>query len=155
MRAAPGPAPALARSTPAPYHLAVNALLERLSPAYWWSDPTTAWDGPAALAFAAILGAAFLVAVAGLLLAGDRSQEGPGARGGLERRFAVLLALASSGLLLLLFRWQMTPFFGRRLWFFAWGGAVVAAAACAALEVLAARRRRPARPRVSAGRRAR
>jgi hypothetical protein len=110
----------LVQRRPTLYHLAVSAFFERLGPGYWWSDPTTAWDGNAVLVFAVALAFVFIGAATAWALA-DRIAATDAQIGlAVRRRAAWGCGLASSGLLLILFRWQMTPFFGRRIWFILW-----------------------------------
>jgi hypothetical protein len=102
-------------------------MLERLSPSYWWTDPSTSIEGPIVQAFAAVLGLVFVLAVMAWLLA---PRLAPGHR--LHQRLIVraakwALALAAIGLLLLFFRWQLVPFFSKRLWLLLWFAAVLAA----------------------------
>jgi uncharacterized membrane protein len=106
------------------YYHGVVEILERLSPSYWWTDSGTSLDGPLVLAFAIVLGVAFVVAIVAWLLGPRLAPENR-----LHQRLIVRLAkwvLGSSavGLLLLLFRWQIVPFFSKRLWLFLWFAAV-------------------------------
>lgn len=102
------------------YHLGVGEIIGRLRPDYWWTDPLVAWDGTAAVRFAVLLAAVFVGAAMLLTLAprmfptDDRWQQR------FRTASALALGFASTGLLLLLFRWQATPFFGRRIWFMLW-----------------------------------
>jgi len=100
-------------------------IFERLSPSYWWTDPGTTLDGPLAVAFAVLLGVAFVLAIVAWLLAPRLAPENR-----LHQRLIVRLAkwvlgFSAVGLLLLLFRWQVVPFFSKRLWLFLWFAAVV------------------------------
>jgi hypothetical protein len=106
-------------------------ILQRLSPAYWWTDPTSTIEGPLVQAFAIILGTVFVLAVMAWVLA---PRLAPGHR--LHQRLIAraakwALALAAIGLLLLLLRWQLVPFFSKRLWMILWFAAVVASLAYA------------------------
>ena len=117
----------------------MRALFERLSPDYWWSDPTVSWDGLGAVVFAVVLAAVFVGAAATLALSERLQSVGRLPPQDVRMMASWALGLAATGLLLLLFRWQMTPFFGRRLWFFLWlvaSAAVVATSARAALGTL-------------------
>ncbi len=98
----------------------MRALLDRLSPDYWWSDPTTAWDGAWVLMFTLLLATAFVVAATAATLA-PRLQASCGhLQINIGRTAAWVLGFAAVGLLLVLFRWQATPFFGKRLWIILW-----------------------------------
>jgi hypothetical protein len=99
-------------------------IFERLSPTYWWTDPGTPLDGPLVLAFAIVLGIAFVLAIVAWLLAPGLAPENR-----LHQRLIVRLAkwvlgFSAVGLLLLLFRWQVVPFFSKRLWLFLWFAAL-------------------------------
>lgn len=99
-------------------------IFDRLSPTYWWADPGTSLDGPLVLAFAIVLGVAFVLAIAAWLLAPRLAPENR-----LHQRLIVRLAkwvlgFSAVGLLLLLFRWQVVPFFSKRLWLFLWFAAL-------------------------------
>ncbi|MGE3269149.1 MAG: hypothetical protein AB7P40_10400 [Chloroflexota bacterium] len=102
------------------YYLHVVELLERLLPSYWWTDPTEPISGWFWIAFAIVLGLAFIAGVTIWLLA---PRLAPGHS--LHRRLIVTAArwtvgLAVVGLLLLLFRWQLVPFLSKRLWLILW-----------------------------------
>ena len=99
-------------------------IFERLLPGYWWTDPGTSLDGPLVLAFAIVLGVAFVLAIVAWLLAPRLASENR-----LHQRLIVRLAkwvlgFSAVGLLLLLFRWQIVPFFSKRLWLFLWFAAL-------------------------------
>lgn len=113
------------------YHQHAMEILERLLPSYWWTDPSDAIGGPLWAAFAALLGLVLVIGVAAWLLAPRLA-----AHHSLHRRLIVRAAkcgvgFAVSGLFILLFRWQQTPFLSKRLWLFVWLASVVAAAAIA------------------------
>src|SRR4026209_2301368 len=50
------------------YHHCAVEIFERLSPTYCWTDPGTSLDGPLVVAFAIVLGIAFLLAIVAWLL---------------------------------------------------------------------------------------
>ncbi len=100
----------------------------------------TAWDGTAVLAFAASLALVFIGATTAWSLA-DRIAANDARLGRAVRRWAAWsCGLASSGLLLVLFRWQMTPFFGRRIWFILWAITVAIMAGGALIQRVQAAR---------------
>ena len=95
-------------------------IFERLLPGYWWTDPGTTIDGPLAIGFAIVLGVAFVAAIVAWLLA-PRLASGNRLHQRLIVRLAKwVLGFSAVGLLLLLFRWQIVPFFSKRLWLFLW-----------------------------------
>ena len=103
-------------------------IFERLLPGYWWTDPGTSLDGPLVLAFAIVLGVAFVLAIVAWLLAPRLASENR-----LHQRLIVRLAkwvlgFSAVGLLLLLFRWQIVPFFSKRLWLILWFAGVIGGA---------------------------
>lgn len=124
------------------YYLGVNAITDRLRPEYWWSDPTVAWDGPGVVILAALLAAVFVGAAAALVLAPCLTPSESHYRHAVTRTAAWILGGASTGLLLLLFRWQVTPFFGRRLWLFLWMAVALTLSATALTRALRDRFRR-------------
>lgn len=106
-------------------------LFDRLSPSHWWADPREPIGGPLYLGLAVVLGIVFVASAAVWILA-PRLANGHRFRRRLIARLAVVaLVLAAVGLLLLLFRWQLVPFFSKRLWFYLWGVAVIATTAYA------------------------
>jgi hypothetical protein len=101
-------------------------ILERFLPGYWWTDPGTSLDGPLAIAFAVVLAIAFILAVVVWLLAPRLAGHNR-----LHQRLIVRLAkwvigFSAVGLFLLLFRWQIVPFFSKRLWLILWFAGVIA-----------------------------
>jgi hypothetical protein len=107
------------------YYLVTVDVFSRLSPAYWWTDPGTTIEGPIAIGFAAVLGVTFVLGIAAWILAPRLGLENR-----IVQRFVVRIAkwtvgLSAAGLLLLLFRWQIVPFFSKRLWLFVWVATVV------------------------------
>jgi hypothetical protein len=106
------------------YYLGAVEILERLSPTYWWTDPGTTIDGPLVLAFAVVLGLAFVLAIVAWLLASRLAPENRLHQRRIARLAKWTLALAAIGLLLLLFRWQIVPFFSKRLWLILWFASV-------------------------------
>ncbi len=100
-------------------------ILDRLSPAYWWTDPGTTVDGPLVLAFAVGLGVAFVMAIVVWLLAPRLAPENRLHQRLIARAARWTLAFAVVGLFLLLFRWQIVPFFSKRLWLMLWLVAVL------------------------------
>jgi hypothetical protein len=113
------------------YYLGTVEIFERLLPSYWWTDPGTTIDGPIAIGFAAVLGVAFVLGIAAWIVAPRLSPENR-----IVQRFIVRIAkwtvgLSAVGLLLLLFRWQIVPFFSKRLWLILWTATVVGMAAYA------------------------
>jgi hypothetical protein len=111
----------LARAREDVYHLGVRALVERLGPGYWWSDPTTPWDTTAVVAFAVSLALAFVGGVTVWVLVERIAPADQAARRFVRSAAASAFAFSAGGLVLLLFRWQMTPLFSRRIWFMLWG----------------------------------
>jgi hypothetical protein len=95
-------------------------IFERLLPGYWWTDPGTALDGPLALAFAIGLGVAFVLAIVAWILAPWLAPENRLHRRLIVRLATWVLGFSAVGLLLLLFRWQVVPFFSKRIWLFLW-----------------------------------
>jgi hypothetical protein len=113
------------------YYLVTVDIFSRLSPSYWWTDPGTTIEGPIVIGFAAILGLAFVAGIVVWILAPRLAPENR-----VLQRFIVRIArwtvgLAAVGLLLLLFRWQVVPFFSKRLWLNLWVVAVIAGVAYA------------------------
>jgi hypothetical protein len=104
-------------------------ILARLSPSYWWADPGTTIGGPFVVAFAIVLAVAFVGGIAVWILAPRLAPEVRPTARAIERFAKWTVALAAVGLLLLLFRWQIVPFFSKRLWMFLWMAAVVGGAA--------------------------
>jgi hypothetical protein len=107
-------------------------IFERLLPPYWWTDPTDAIGGPVWIAVAVLMGVLFAAGIVLWLLA---PRIAP--RNSLHRRLLVRAArwtvgLAIVGLLLLLFRWQLTPFLSKRLWLFLWISTTISVVAYAA-----------------------
>jgi hypothetical protein len=107
-------------------------VLAYLSPSYWWTDPGTTLDGPVVLGFAIALGVAFVLAVVLWLIAPRLAPENRLHQRLLVRAAKWAVALTVIALLLLLFRWQVVPFFSKRLWLILWAVAVVAAIGYAA-----------------------
>lgn len=99
-------------------------IFERLSPSYWWTDPGTSLDGPLVLAFAIVLGTAFVVAIVAWLLAPRLAPDNRLHQRLIARLAKWVLGFSAVGLLLLLFRWQIVPFFSKRLWLFLWFAAI-------------------------------
>jgi hypothetical protein len=107
------------------YHGTVE-ILERFSPSYWWTDPGTTIDGPLPIAFAVALGVVLVLAVAVWILAPRLAPENRLHQRLIVRAAKWVLALVAIGLLLLLFRWQIVPFFSKRIWLILWIVAVIA-----------------------------
>ncbi|MFN8634413.1 MAG: hypothetical protein U0893_11205 [Chloroflexota bacterium] len=101
-------------------------ILERFLPSYWWTDPTSTIEGPLVQGFAALLGIVFVLAAAAWILAPRLAPTNRIVQRLIVRLAKWVLALAAVGLLLLLLRWQLVPFFSKRLWLILWGVAVVA-----------------------------
>ena len=95
-------------------------IFERLLPSYWWTDPTEAIGGPIWLAVAVLLVVLFMAGVALWLLAPRIAPTHSLHRRLLIRAAKWSIGLATVGLFLLLFRWQLTPFLSKRLWLFVW-----------------------------------
>lgn len=110
------------------YHRAVE-MLERLLPSYWWTDPGTTIDGPIVAAFAGVLAVLFVAGVAVWLLAPRLAPENRVLQRLIVRVAKWALWLCAIGLLLLLFRWQIVPFFSKRLWLILWFATVIGAGA--------------------------
>ena len=106
------------------YHHGAVEIFERLSPTYWWTDPGTSLDGPLVLAFAIVLGVAFVLAIVAWLLAPRLAPENRLHQRLIVRLTKWVLGFSAVGLLLLLFRWQVVPFFSKRLWLFLWFAAL-------------------------------
>jgi len=104
-------------------------ILSRLSPDYWWADPGTTIEGPVPIGFAIFLGLVMVLAVALWILAPRLAHEKRPLQRLLVRVAKWSLGFATAGLLLLLFRWQVVPFFSKRFWLIVWGGSIVGAAA--------------------------
>lgn len=105
------------------YHRVVE-ILERFLPSYWWTDPGTTIDGPIPIGFAVVLAIAFVMSIVAWLLAPRLAPENR-----LHQRLIVRLAkwvlgFSAVGLILLLFRWQIVPFFSKRIWLILWFAAV-------------------------------
>ena len=100
-------------------------IFDRLSPSYWWTDPGTTVEGPVPIAFAILLGVVIVVAVVAWIIAPRLAPE----RRLIQRLIARVarwsIGLAIVGLLLLLFRWQIVPFFSKRIWLVLWTFAVI------------------------------
>lgn len=102
------------------YYLSVVEIFERLLPSYWWTDPTDAIGGPGWIVFAVLLGLAFVAGITLWLLAPRLVPTHSLHRRLIARAAKWTAGLATSGLFLLLFRWQLTPFLSKRLWLFLW-----------------------------------
>jgi hypothetical protein len=111
------------------YYLSVVEIFERLLPSYWWTDPTDAIDGPGWIVFAVLLGVAFIAGVTFWLLAPNLAPRNSLHRRLIARAAKWTVGLATTGLFLLLFRWQLTPFLSKRLWLFLWILSVIGAVA--------------------------
>jgi hypothetical protein len=107
-------------------------IFERLSPTYWWADPGTTIGGPLVVGFAIVLAVAFFLATVVWILAPRLAPANRLHQRLVARLAKWTLALTSSGLLLLLFRWQIVPFFSKRLWLFLWFAIVCGGLAYAA-----------------------
>lgn len=99
-------------------------ILERFLPSYWWTDPGTTIEGPIPVSFAVVLAVAFVLSIVAWLLAPRLAPENR-----LHQRLIVRLAkwvlgFSAVGLVLLLFRWQIVPFFSKRLWMILWFAAM-------------------------------
>jgi hypothetical protein len=110
------------------YYLVTVDIFTRLSPAYWWTDPGTTIEGPIVIGFAVFLGLAFVLGIVAWMLAPRLAPENR-----VLQRFIVRVAkwtvgLAAVGMVLVLFRWQVVPFFSKRLWLDLWVVAVIATA---------------------------
>jgi hypothetical protein len=101
-------------------------IFERLSPSYWWTDPGTSVEGTVPVGFATVLGLAFVASLVVWLLARRIAPENRVLRRLIVRVAKWALAMSAVGLLLLLFRWQIVPFFSKRLWLFLWFAGVIA-----------------------------
>jgi small-conductance mechanosensitive channel len=108
------------------YHHVTVDILNRLLPSSWWTDPGTTIEGPLVLAFAIALAVVFVLSVALWLIAPRLAPDNRLHQRLIARLAKWVLALAAIGLLLLLFRWQIVPFFSKRLWLYLWVVAVVA-----------------------------
>jgi hypothetical protein len=95
-------------------------IFQRLLPSYWWTDPGTSVDGPVPIALAVMLGLALVASLAVWLLAPRIAPENRVFRRLVVRVAKWTLAMSAVGLFLLLFRWQIVPFFSKRLWLFLW-----------------------------------
>ena len=95
-------------------------IFERLLPSYWWTDPGTPVDGPVPTAIAIVLGLAFVASVTVWLLAPRIAPDNRVFRRLVIRVAKWTLAMSALGLFLLLFRWQVVPFFSKRLWTVLW-----------------------------------
>ncbi len=104
-------------------------LFERLLPGYWWTDPNESIGGLAYQGLAIALGIVFVAAIVVWILAPRLAPAHRLHQRLIARAAKWALALASIGLFLLLFRWQLVPFLSKRLWLILWGlscaGAVV------------------------------
>lgn len=109
------------------YHQQAMEILERLLPGYWWTDPSDAIGGPLWAAFAVLLGVMLVAGVAVWLLAPRLAPHHSLHRRLIVRAAHWVVGFAVSGLFLLLFRWQQTPFLSKRLWLFVWLAALAAA----------------------------
>jgi hypothetical protein len=106
-------------------------IFDRLLPSYWWTDPAEAIGGPIWASFAIVLTLAFVVGVMAWLLAPRFARGNRLHRRLIVRAAAWTVGLSSAGLLLLLFRWQLTPFLSKRLWLFLWLAVVIGVAVLA------------------------
>ena len=95
-------------------------ILERLLPSYWWTDPGTSVEGPVPIGFATVLGLAMVASLVVWLLAPRIAPQNRVLRRLIVSVVKWALALSAVGLLLLLFRWQIVPFFSKRLWMILW-----------------------------------
>jgi hypothetical protein len=100
-------------------------IFERLLPSYWWTDPGTSIEGPLPVGFAIVLGLVFVASLVVWLLAPRIAPENRVLRRLIVRIAKWALAMSAVGLLLLLFRWQIVPFFSKRLWLILWSAGVI------------------------------
>jgi hypothetical protein len=108
------------------YYLVTVEIFSRLSPSSWWTDPGTTIEGPIVIGFAAILAVASILGIVAWIVAPRLAPENRVVQRFIVRVAKWTIGLAALGLLLLLFRWQIVPFFSKRLWLDLWVIAVVA-----------------------------
>jgi hypothetical protein len=104
-------------------------VLAWLSPTHWLEDPTSTIEGPIVVGFAALLGLLLVASIAVWILAPRIAPERRMLRRLIERIAKWGVGLAAVGLILLLFRWALVPFFSKRLWLLLWGLSIVGVAA--------------------------
>jgi hypothetical protein len=104
-------------------------ILAYLSPSRWLQDPTSTIEGPIPIGFAAALGVLFVLSIAVWILAPRLAPERRMVQRLIERIAKWGVGLSLTGLVLLLFRWQLVPFFSKRLWLLLWGLSVIGVAA--------------------------
>ncbi len=107
----------------------------RLTPEHWFVDLTDPLDHPLYAVLAALQSLAFALAVFASLVAEPLLAGRPTARRALSRAATVVGFLAAIGLVLLLFRWLLVPYFTKRIWLYLWWVGVAAAVAWGAFGV--------------------
>ena len=113
------------------YYLGTVEIFSRLSPSYWWTDPGTTIDDPITIGFAIVLGVAFVLGIVAWIVAPRLVPENRILQRFIQRIAKWTVGLSAVGLLLLLFRWQIVPFFSKRLWLILWAATVIGMAAYA------------------------
>jgi len=107
------------------YYLGTVEIFDRLSPAYWWTDPGTTIDDPISIGFAIVLGVAFVLGIVLWIVAPRLAPENRIIQRFIQRIAKWTVGLSAVGLFLLLFRWQIVPFFSKRLWLILWAATVI------------------------------
>lgn len=100
-------------------------IFERFLPSYWWTDPGTTVEGPIPIGFAVVLAVAFVLGIVAWLLGPRLAPESRLHQRLIARVAKWVVGFSAVGLLLLLFRWQIVPFFSKRLWLFLWFAGVL------------------------------
>jgi hypothetical protein len=95
-------------------------MFERLLPGYWWTDPNESIGGLPYQAFAILLGLVFVAAIAVWILAPRLAPAHRLHQRLIARAARWAVGLSATGLILLLFRWQLVPFLSKRLWLILW-----------------------------------
>jgi hypothetical protein len=111
------------------YYLVTVDILGWLSPSHWLQDPTSTIEGPIPIGFASLLGVMFVASVAAWILAPNLAPERRMVQRLIGRIARWGVGLSLTGLVLLLFRWQLVPFLSKRLWLLLWGLSVIGVAA--------------------------
>jgi hypothetical protein len=91
-------------------------------------DPTSTIEGPIVIGFAALLGVLLVASIAVWILAPRIAPERRMVQRLIERIAKWGVGLAAAGLVLLLFRWALVPFFSKRLWMLLWACSIVGVA---------------------------
>lgn len=101
----------------------------RLTPEHWFVDLTDPMDHPLYAVLALTQSLVFALAVFASLVAEPLLAGRPAARRAISRAATIAGFLAAIGLVILMFRWLLVPYFTKRIWLYLWWVGVAAAVA--------------------------